>query len=154
MGFDIDEGMVEKTLARANGDGISNIRAFTRDVLAEGYGIEYESCDAVLLMNILHCRDPVHMLKEAAHLLKLGVGRIYATHWQHDQSTPRGPPMEIRPRPEQLPIWAAETGLLAVDRGPIDLPPWHYGWVFQRSLSLPTRANDEVKSSFRDEVGA
>ena len=78
--------------------------------MATGYGLNV-SVDAVLLMNILHCEAPVEMLQQAAALLDSG-GLIYATHWRHDPSTPRGPPISIRPRPEQLEEWAEQTGLL------------------------------------------
>ncbi len=35
-------------------------------------------------------------------------------HWPYDPATPRGPNLEIRPRPEQIAAWAAETGLPVV----------------------------------------
>lgn len=139
MTFDIDEGMVRQTLARASDEGLTNISATTRDVIAKGYNIEPGSCDAVLLMNVLHHKDPVHMLHEAAKLLTPGVGRIYATHWQHNPSTPRGPPMEIRPKPKQLETWAKQTALLFAEFGPVACPPWHYGWTFGRTFALPAR---------------
>jgi len=132
MTFDLDEAMVRQTLSRASAAGLKNVRASVRDVVASGYGAEPGSCDAVLLMNILHCEEPVQMLCDAALALAPGRGRLYATHWRHDPSTPRGPPLDIRPKPEQLDEWASATGLLRVERGPIDCPPWHYGWVFAR----------------------
>jgi hypothetical protein len=36
-------------------------------------------------------------------------------HWRYDAATPRGPSMEIRPRPEQIGKWADQTGLLEVE---------------------------------------
>lgn len=130
--FDIDRGMAELTDSRATATGLMNICTVVRDVVSDGYGLSLRSCDAVLLFNILHCDEPVPMLREAASLLCPGTGRLYATHWRHDSSTPRGPPLDIRPHPEQLEQWALATGLLRTLRGPIDCPPWHYGWVFER----------------------
>jgi hypothetical protein len=52
-------------------------------------------------------------------------------HWNHDPSTPRGPSMAIRPRPDDCAQWAAEAGLRLAS-GPIDLPRYHYGFVFKR----------------------
>mmetsp|Transcript_13995 Transcript_13995/g.41628 ORF Transcript_13995/g.41628 Transcript_13995/m.41628 type:complete len:263 (+) Transcript_13995:99-887(+) len=130
--FDLDEGMVELTRKRALDEGLGNVRASVRDLVADGYGVEPGSVNAVLLMNILHCQDPVGMLRDAASLLPAG-GLVYAYHWRYDEGTPRGPPMAIRPRPEQLEEWALATGLLRTLHGPVDCPPWHYGWVFERS---------------------
>lgn len=130
--FDIDHEMVGKTQQRllSQKPHLENVKLEVRDVVATGYGLD-TPVDAVLLMNILHCEAPVQMLQQAADLLKPG-GLIYATHWRYDSSTPRGPPMEIRPRPQQLEEWAVQTGLLEVARGPIDCPPWHYGYTFRR----------------------
>lgn len=128
--FDIDAGMVGFTLQRAAAAGVSNLEVEERDVVACGYGVGGDT-DAALLMNILHCEQPVQMLRDAAELLR-PKGLIYATHWRFDSSTPRGPPMAIRPRPEQIKDWALATGLLRVARGPVDCPPWHYGWVFEK----------------------
>lgn len=126
--------MLALTQRRASTEGLTNIRAAVRDVLTAGYGygVPKESLDAVLLMNILHCEEPVAMLREAASVLKPGCGRLYATHWRYDPSTPRGPPMNIRPQPGQLEEWASATGMLQTERGAVDCPPWHYGFVFAR----------------------
>ncbi|CAJ1341840.1 unnamed protein product [Effrenium voratum] len=130
--FDIEEHMVETSRQRLAAAGLeARVELEVRDVLAQGYGLEAEA-DAVLLMNILHCQEPVQMLRQAAELLE-DQGLVYAIHWRYDESTPRGPPMKIRPRPEQLADWAMQTGLLEVERGPIDCPPWHYGWTFRRA---------------------
>jgi len=129
--FDIDQEMVSSTRQRMSQYPlVESVQLEVRDVVANGYGLG-AAVDAVLLMNILHCEAPVQMLQDAADLLKPG-GLVYATHWRYDSSTPRGPPMDIRPRPEQLEEWAVQTGLLEVASGPIDCPPWHYGYTFRR----------------------
>jgi hypothetical protein len=48
-------------------------------------------------------------------------------HWRYDPSTPRGPSMSIRPRPEQLRAWAESEGFRDLAGDVIDLPPHHYG---------------------------
>eukprot|EP00930_Biecheleria_cincta_P007503 TRINITY_DN10872_c0_g1_i1.p1 TRINITY_DN10872_c0_g1~~TRINITY_DN10872_c0_g1_i1.p1 ORF type:complete len:325 (-),score=37.82 TRINITY_DN10872_c0_g1_i1:302-1213(-) len=131
--FDMDTAMLQETIDRTCTAGLAGVvRTELRDVVAEGYGVEPGSYDAALLFNILHCEDPVGMLRDAALALECGRGRVYAVHWRHDSSTPRGPPLDIRPKPQQLEDWALATGLLRTERGPIDCPPWHYGWVFAR----------------------
>ena len=54
-------------------------------------------------------------------------------HWRYDPATPRGPNMEIRPRPEQIVSWGLKAGLTVTNASIIDLPPWHYGIRFRRS---------------------
>jgi hypothetical protein len=93
-----------------------------------GFGVEV---DAVLLFNILHCEEPVRLMRHAVNALQPG-GRVFVIHWRHDIATPRGPSAEIRPRPEQIVHWAAEAGLRSASNT-IDLPPWHYGLRFVRA---------------------
>lgn len=112
--FDIDPSMLART--RERGAGLP-IVCEQRDVMESGFGIQV---DAVLLFNILHCDGPTTLLRHAAE----AAGEILVTHWRYG-NTPRGPSLNIRPRPEQIVEWAAELGLQACEE--IDLPPWHYG---------------------------
>ena len=122
--FDIDRAMIARTIARAADAGVSNINAAQRDVLAAGFGLEPESCDAVLLFNILHFPQPEDLVRQAATLLRPG-GRVLAIHWRADPATPRGPPLHLRPTPADAEIWAKAAGLTAA--ATVDLPPWHFG---------------------------
>jgi hypothetical protein len=40
--------------------------------------------------------------------------------------------MEIRPKPEDCRSWAEQVGFELLPPGLIDLPPYHYGFVFRR----------------------
>ena len=135
--FDIDEAMIERTRQRAAAAGIWNVLYVVGDVFADGFGGEAGSKDACLLFNILHCEEPVRLLAEAARLVRPG-GDVLVIHWRHDSATPRGPRLEIRPRPQQIAGWGKETGLLAAEGPVIDLPPWHYGIRLHRRL-MPAR---------------
>jgi hypothetical protein len=66
------------------------------------------------------------LLAEAARVVHPG-GMVLVIHWRWDLATPRGPSIEIRPRPEQIMAWAEETRLLEAEGPVMDLPPWHYG---------------------------
>lgn len=129
--FDIDPIMVERTRERLGEAGIKNVVCVVRDVFAEGFRGEDGSSDACLLFNILHCEHPVKLLAEGARVVRPG-GAVLVIHWRHDPATPRGPGMEIRPKPEQILTWAEQTGLLDPETDMIDLPPWHYGFRFER----------------------
>jgi hypothetical protein len=110
--------MVERTSER--GQGLP-IVAQVRDVMEHGFGVR---ANAVLLFNILHCDDPLRLLHHAADALHPG-GEVLVIHWRYGE-TPRGPDLDIRPKPEQIADWARQTGRLQA-AAPIDLPPWHYG---------------------------
>lgn len=130
---DIDPAMVERTRERVAAEGLRNIVCHVRDVMVYGFGGEPESRDACLLFNILHCEQPVRLLTDAARAVRPG-GWVLVIHWRCDPATPRGPSMEIRPRPDQILDWAQQTKLLEPAGAIQDLPPWHYG------LRLPRRA--------------
>ena len=129
--FDIDEAMIERTRQRAAAAGTYNVLYVVRDVFAEGFGGGAGSKDACLLFNILHCEEPVRLLAEAARVVRPG-GAVLVIHWRCDPATPRGPSMEIRPRPEQIMLWGEETGVLKAEGPTIELPPWHYGLRLRR----------------------
>ena len=80
-----------------------------------------------MLFNILHAEDPVGLLRETWRILQSG-GKVGVIHWNYDPTTPRGPSMEIRPRPEQTQKWLEQAGFSLVEHQ-IDLPPYHYGVV-------------------------
>jgi SAM-dependent methyltransferase len=129
--FDIDPAMVERTRQRAAAAGAYNVRYVVRDVFADGFGGEAGGAHACLLFNILHCEEPERLLAEAARVVRPG-GEVLVTHWRCDPATPRGPSMEIRPRPEQIIEWAGAAGQLEAVGTVIDLPPWHYGLRLRR----------------------
>ena len=129
---DIEPAMIERTRQRAREAGLSNIVCEARDVMTDGFGGVPESRDACLLFNILHCEDPVRLLTAAAQALQPG-GWLLVIHWRYDPATPRGPSLDIRPRPEQILGWAEHTGLLEPAGPVLDLPPWHYGLRLKRT---------------------
>lgn len=136
--FDIEAGMVQATSRRAEAVGATRLRAEQRDLVTQGTGLAAESVDYVLLFNLLHCEEPGVLFTEARRILREG-GRLGIVHWNPDPSTPRGPPMAIRPRPEACRRWALEAGFSPSSPTAIDLPPYHYGLVFvKRGHGLET----------------
>jgi len=133
--LDIDPAMLERTATRATQAGVKNITVAPRDVLAQGYGLADESCDAGLLFNILHGESPVELLRETARVVRAG-GIVAVIHWRTDIATPRGPSADIRPAPQRIVEWAETIAELRLADGPFELPPYHYGMMFTR-----TRAN-------------
>ena len=129
--LDIEADMVGATRRKAEDAGPGNVRVVRRDFVADGTGLPDGSIDYAMLFNLLHCEQPEVLLREAWRILSPG-GRLGIMHWNHDPSTPRGPSMEIRPRPEQCCEWAEGIGFQLAIPERIDLPPYHFGWVMEK----------------------
>lgn len=129
--LDIEAGMIELTRRKAEAAGLRNVMAVQRDFVAGGSGLPDASVDFAMLFNILHCEQPELVLGEAYLVLSPG-GRLAIMHWKYDTTTPRGPSIDIRPRPEQCRDWAEQVGFYLAVPGKIDLAPHHYGWVMAR----------------------
>jgi SAM-dependent methyltransferase len=131
--YDIEPAMIERTKARARHAGLKCIQLTQRDVIADGFELPNNSVDAVLLFNILHFSEPQKLIAETARILRAN-GRVLMIHWRNDIETPRGPTIEVRPRYEQIKLWAIATKLSANEE--LDLPPWHFGVVLDNNNSL------------------
>jgi SAM-dependent methyltransferase len=129
--LDIDPLMVAATAARTLENGLENIIIEQRDFVARGCGRECGSASLVLLFNILHIEEPISLLKEAHRVLRPG-GMVGVIHWNYDASTPRGPPLDIRPKPEQCRAWGELAGLRWMRDQAQPGSPWHWGMVLER----------------------
>jgi ubiquinone/menaquinone biosynthesis C-methylase UbiE len=127
--FDIEPAMIEEVKQKAKALNLGNVEAFTRDFISDGSGLKDASVDYGFLFNILHTGKPEQLLKEAYRVLRVG-GKVGIIHWNYDPTTPRGPPMNIRPRPEQCRSWAESAGFIFEEK--FDLKPYHYGLVLRK----------------------
>ena len=127
--IDIDPKMTEETERKIRENKLNNVEIILRDFVSNGSGLKDESVDYVMLFNILHTDKPERLLREAYRILRDG-GKLGIIHWNYDSTTPRGPPMEIRPKPEQCIKWARNSGF----NHPLkyDLKPYHYGIVLTK----------------------
>ena len=127
--IDIEPEMVKITEQKAKLEDLSNVETILRDFISQGSGLEDESVDYVILSNILHLEEPEKLLREAYRILS-PKGKLVIIHWNYDPTTPRGPPMEIRPTPEKCINWAISSGF----KNPVkyDLKPYHYGIVLDK----------------------
>jgi SAM-dependent methyltransferase len=129
--LDIDLEMIATTKAKAEAAGLGNVRTCLRDFVADGSGLPGGSVDYAMLFNILHGESPRTLLREAFRVLS-PCGKLGIIHWNYDPTTPRGPPMDIRPRPEQCRDWAVGVGFRLLEPGLIGLPPYHSGVVLEK----------------------
>lgn len=129
--MDIEPEMLAITGSKATLSEVQNIELMLRDFVVDGSGLSDSAIDYVMLFNILHAVERMSLLREAWRVLRPG-GRLAIIHWNFDPSTPRGPSISIRPKPGQCRAWAEEVGFAAISPTDIDLPPYHYGLVFER----------------------
>ena len=127
--FDIEPEMIKTVKRKAKALNLGNVEAILRDFMSEGSGLKDGSVDYVFLFNVLHGEKPEQLLKESYRILKFG-GKVGIIHWNYDATTPRGPPMDIRPRPEQCRRWAESVGFIFEQK--FDLKPYHYGLVLRK----------------------
>ncbi|MBI1249351.1 methyltransferase domain-containing protein [bacterium] len=126
--LDIEQEMIEATENKLKQAGIANVIVERRDFVADGSGRPDASVGYAMLFNILHIEEPVALLREARRVLNPG-GKVGVIHWNYDATTPRGPSMDIRPRPEQVRGWLEDADFQDIRFEPLECCPYHYGFV-------------------------
>jgi SAM-dependent methyltransferase len=124
--LDIDPLMVELVEEKAARLGVKNINGVVRDFLSEGTGLADASQMHAMVFNLLHIEDPLALLAEVRRIVRRN-GSASVVHWRSDIPTPRGPPLEIRPSPEQCRDWLQEAGFSTVTTIDVaDACPYHF----------------------------
>ncbi len=130
---DIDKNMVETVKRKARHRGLHNLTAIHGDGLHSrqiGGKMVPKSADVVLLANVLHgAPNKVRFLKSVKQFL-ITDGTIAILNWILAK-TPRGPPMELRPGPEETKEFLVRAGLFNPTYGKV--PPYHYAVIAQNS---------------------
>lgn len=133
--LDIEPLMVGLVTERARTEGLPNVRAELRDFVEHGTGVPDGSQGHATVFNLLHIEDPLGLLREAYRTLQPD-GILSVIHWRSDIETPRGPPLAIRPTPEQCAAWLSEAGFDSVVQvGLGSSAPYHYGLLAQRPMA-------------------
>lgn len=129
--FDIDRAMIDAVTVKIRRASLRNVVAVQRDLLQEGSELASESIDCVLLFNVLHTQLPSTLLNEAYRVLNTK-GYVAVMNWHVDPTTPRGPPLDMRPSVDQCVDWCILSGFDPTSRMIIDLPPYHYGLTMRK----------------------
>src|SRR5208283_1518475 len=129
--IDIEPEMLRTVDLKARNKGLTNVRTTLSDLLREGSSLRNDSVDYVMLFNLLHSEDPLILLLEAFRVLRVE-GRVGIIHWIRDASTPRGPPLAMRPTVEQCVGWCLEAGFTQGSDISKELKPYHFGLVMEK----------------------
>jgi hypothetical protein len=124
--------MVAYVRQKAETFALPNIRTEQRDFVEHGTGLKAGTQIHAMIFNLLHLEQPVALLQEAYRVLQSN-GVLSVIHWRSDIPTPRGPSLDIRPRPEQCRAWLEEVGFLDIES--VDLQPscsYHFGLIARR----------------------
>lgn len=132
VGIDIDKEMINICQKKIQDNNLSNIKLIhgdisTKDTMKE-FKLYSNGVDYITLFNILHCEEPLVLLKKVYSILNKN-GQIGIIHWKNIK-TPRGPSADIRPKPEVIIDWATQAGFVLEKE--VDLPPYHFGLVFTK----------------------
>ena len=128
--FDIEENMLSIVKRKLKNENIENVILEQRDILMETTGLADNSIDYVMIFNILHNDSPGDFLMEAYRILKPN-GEVGIIHWRSDISTPRGPDLTIRPKPEQI-LQLVDKQKFDISKGPVIIKPYHYGLIISK----------------------
>jgi ubiquinone/menaquinone biosynthesis C-methylase UbiE len=127
--LDIDPAMVALVRRKAADLGLHNVHVEVRDFVADGAGVATASQAQALIFNLLHLAQPTNLLREARRTLGVG-GQLAVIHWRSDIATPRGPPLAIRPTPDQCRQWMTAAGFHAVATVDVhDCCPFHFALI-------------------------
>lgn len=128
--FDIEREMIDYLSKKLSNHKHDNVILEQRDILTQTTGLPDNSVDFVMLFNILHHDSPTDFLNESFRILKQN-GMIGIIHWRSDISTPRGPDLSIRPKPEQI-IEMIDKTKFRILKYPFIIKPYHYGLLISK----------------------
>ena len=128
--FDIEKEMLDNVNQKVKNESVFNVILEHRDVLIQTTGLADNSIDYVMLFNILHHESPNDFLNEAFRILKSN-GKVGILHWRSDVETPRGPHLNIRPKPDQIFQWI-DKQKFSIYKEPVITEPYHFGLILSR----------------------
>ena len=130
--LDIEPLMVARVRQKAEAQALHNVRAEIRDFVSQGTGLVSATQSHAMIFNLLHLEQPLALLREAHRTLHCG-GTVAVMHWRSDVPTPRGPSLDIRPRPEQCQAWLYAVGFTDIRQVDVQaFSPYHFALLATR----------------------
>ena len=129
--IDINTDYVSHLEKEINKNGLSNIKIVMSSITDPTFQLP-EQVGYILLFNILHCENCEALITNAIHSLT-NDGKIFVIHWRSDIETPRGPPLSIRPKIEDIIQLMSKFSFKLLKIIPA-ISPFHYGISFSRKI--------------------
>ncbi len=126
---DVMEQKLAATVSISNQFGYKNVRIIRADLAKPLLDIVPNSCDMVIIGNILHeLSDREQLIKNVYKILK-SPGRLVAVEWKRT-FTPFGPPLERRLDQEKLEIMLQLAGFRKIKE--LNADGYHYAVLFEK----------------------
>jgi len=126
---DVVESKLAATISIANQFGFKNIRVVKADLLKPLLGIPENSCDLIIVGNILHeIEQKEPLIKNIYRILK-SPGRVVVVEWKKT-ATPFGPPLEKRVDQQKLEVLLMQAGLRKDKE--LEADGYHYAVLFEK----------------------
>ncbi|RKD88617.1 class I SAM-dependent methyltransferase [Halopiger aswanensis] len=141
--LDLEESLLEECTHLAERQEIENVVPIHGDARRMSQLLP-ERVDVVLVANTFHGVDDRRaFVEEAAESLRPG-GRFVVVNWYdrpRETTTvagePRGPPTDLRLSPDDAAAAVLECETFTLEKQ-IELPPYHYGMLFERTAGEST----------------
>jgi ubiquinone/menaquinone biosynthesis C-methylase UbiE len=126
---DVVESKLAATISITSQFGYKNVRIIQADLTKPLLDISENSCDLVIISNILHQiihKEP--LIRNVYRILK-SPGRVLAVEWKKT-ATPFGPPLEKRIDQQQMEILLMQAGLRKLKE--LETDGYHYAVLFEK----------------------
>jgi SAM-dependent methyltransferase len=137
VALDIERALLDAAMRRLREGGASNCELIEGDTYGLATLVD-RSADFVFMANAFHGVPDRPRLSRAVEATLRPGGHFAVVNWHQrprEQTTllgePRGPKTDLRLSPEQTREAVEQSGLRLIKL--VDIPPYHYGAVFQRS---------------------
>lgn len=126
---DVVETKLAATVSIANQFGYKNVRVVKADLEKPLFDIPENSCDLVIVGNILHQINQKDALIKNIYRILKNPGRVVVVEWKRT-ATPFGPPLNLRIEQQALEIMLMQAGLRKVRE--LEADGYHYAVLFEK----------------------
>lgn len=127
--IDVLEEKLAATISVANQFGIKNVKVIQADLAKPFLDIPNNSCDLVIVGNIMHEISNREMLLKNIYRILKTPGHVLVVEWKKT-ATPFGPPLDKRIEPQTMDIMLMNLGLRKAKE--LDADRYHYAVLFEK----------------------
>jgi ubiquinone/menaquinone biosynthesis C-methylase UbiE len=129
IAVDVMEAKLAATVSIASQFGYKNVRIIQADLVKPLLDIPENSCDMVIVGNILHEIPQTSSLIQNIYRILKSPGRVLIVEWKKT-AAPFGPPLDRRIEQQKVEILLMQAGLRKVKE--LDADSYHYAILFEK----------------------